>query len=334
MSVPVNTSRQALLERGWYVVQDVETAFLGLSGKAHDLLIIIKHFQGENPDAFPTQERLAEILKCSVRTVQRTIRELADKGALSFRRTGRAHQHRVNYCLGTVAELRVLLGGELQIPAELILADTTHAVASDTTDPDATPYIKNHLPRTTTTPLPSGGGDAAAPQRETRLEDTMDEFDPTAALGLWESQESPETAADGLDGLFPAEEVTQPSTNPRKRARTQAQADAAGSLAVEFEQLVRQQPWAGPSPVNKAALARNLSQWKRDGLSADQIRAMMQRYVAPDYRRAKGKTPWIDFLGQRHKLLAASAKALEAQAVEDHRNDDASYWLGSMAGGR
>jgi hypothetical protein len=181
---------------------------------------------------------------------------------------------------------------------------------------------------------------------ETGLEDDMgfkgtnprhearDEFDPAASLGLWDSQKSPDAASDDLDGLLPAQEVAQTLASPRRRARTQAQADAAGSLAFEFDKLVRQQPWAGPSPVNRAALARNLSQWKRDGVSADQIRAMMQRYVAPDHHRVKGKTPWLDFIGQRHRLLAASAKAVEAQAVEEHRHGDASYWLGSMAGDR
>jgi hypothetical protein len=347
MGVPINTTRQALLERGWYVVADVQTAFLGLSGKAHDLLIIIKHFQGTNADARPDQARLASITGQSVKTVARTLAELARKGAITVSRTGRANRYTATYVLGTASEIRVLMGGELEIPAELVPSDRTTVVRSDRSDSGSSPSYKEPLQNQIKILPPTGGGDAEAPQSKTEQEDVMgfkgprpqhavqDEFDPATSLGLWETQESAETATDGLETLFPDEEVTQPAVSPRKRARTQAQADSAGSLAIEFDQLVRQQPWAGPSPVNRAALARNLSQWKRDGLSADQIRSMMQRYVAPDYRRAKGKTPWIDFLGQRHKLIAAGAKSQEARALEEHRNDaDASYWLGSMAGGR
>ncbi|MFI0265660.1 helix-turn-helix domain-containing protein [Streptomyces luteogriseus] len=340
MGVPVKTSRKALLARGWYVVADVQTAFLGLSGKAHDLLIIIKHFQGDNTAATPTQKHLAAITGWSLKTVERTVNELTTKGALTSRRTGRANRLAAVQILGTPDEIRILMGADVEIPSELVASDPTTDDGSDTSSRDGSSSYKEPLQNEDQEPLPTGGGDAAAPQAELSPEDEMsingrqphDNLDPATSLGLWESQESPETASDSFEGLFPAEEVAQPAER-RQRGRSQAQMDSAGALAIEFEQLVRQQPWAGPAPVNRGALARNLSQWRRDGLTADTIRAMMQRYAAADFSRKPGKAPWTDFIAQRHRLLTASAKAQEARAMEEHRSDDA-YWLGSMAGGQ
>lgn len=340
MGVPVKTSRKALLARGWYVVADVQTAFLGLSGKAHDLLIIIKHFQGDNTAATPTQERLAAITGWSQKTVERTIKELSTKGALTSQRTGRANRLAAIQILGTPDEIRILMGADVEIPTELVASDPTADDGSETSTDDGSSSYKEPLQNEDQEPLPTGGGDAATPQADNSSEDNMginhrqphDDLDPATNLGLWESQESPETAAGSLEGLFPAEEVAQPAQR-RQRPRSQAQMDSAGALAIEFEQLVRQQPWAGPAPVNRGALARNLSQWRRDGLTADTIRAMMQRYAAPDFSRRPNKAPWTDFIAQRHRLLTASAKAQEARAMEEHRSDD-TYWLGSMAGGQ
>ncbi|MFE9834050.1 hypothetical protein ACFYP4_02705 [Streptomyces sp. NPDC005551] len=347
MAAAITTSRQALLQRGWYVVTDVQTAYLGLSGKAHDLLIILKHKQGDNANAVPTHGELASILGWSVRTVARVLDELTAKKALAAKRTGRANSYRVNYVHGSVDELRVLLGGELEIPQELVTSDRTTVGRSDVTDSGVSLPYKEPLqnqPKNNT--LPSGGDAAAASQPETPLEDEMalngsrphgfiaDEMDPAANLGLWDSQEATEGAQEGLDGLFPAQDVSGATEARQKPARTQKQLDAPMALASEFDAMVRQQPWAGPSPVNRAALAKNLSTWKRDGLTADQIRAMMTKFTSPDYPRKSQKAPWIDFLAQRHKLLAFAERAQTASALEEHRHDGADYWLGSMASGR
>lgn len=329
-------SRKALLERGWYVIQDVETAFLGLSGRAHDVLIVIKHLQGGNSAAAPSQQLIAKTMRRSLKTIQRALDELCSKGAITSRRTGRANRYSVVYCLGTVAEIRVLMGGEVQIPDELLLSDTTHADVSDATDPDVAPSFKELTPKNNNNPLPSGGGDAAAPHSDSRLEDTMrnprpavDDLDPADALGLWTAQETPDAAADGLEGLFPAEEVTPAPTARQKPARSQAQRDTAGSLAFEFEQMVRTQPWAGPAPVNKAALAKNLAAWKRDGLSADLIRQMMRTFVTETAMHKPHKAPWIQFISRRHDLLTLAERRTKAEALETTR-DDPDYFLGDV----
>lgn len=340
MTAVDKTSRQALLERGWYVVADVETAFLGLSGKAHDLLIILKHFQGKSPEEHPSQERLATILRCSVRTIQRTLKELESKGALSFRRTGRANRHRVTFVLGTVTELRILLGGEIKIPGDLATADTTPDVTSDTTDSDATPYIREIPREVTTSPSLREGGDAAAPQPETGLEDDMtwnrhekpDELDPGTALDLWPSQETPEDTSGGLEGLFPAEEVAPAPGARQQPARSQRQLDAPYALASELAALLQGKPWAGPNPVNRSALSRNFSQWKRDGLTADQIRQMMRAYLADESLHTPGYAPWKSFVNLRHRLLAVAERRQRAEAMETTRHDPAAaaeYFLGA-----
>ncbi|MFD4858446.1 helix-turn-helix domain-containing protein [Streptomyces atratus] len=336
MSSATKTSRQTLLNRGWYVVTDVGTAFLGLSGRAHDLLIIIKHMQGSDPDAFPTQEHLASTLKKSVRTVQRTLTELANKGAIAQRRTGRANRYAVNYCHTTITETKILLGGELEIPQELVISDTTPAVVSDTTDSCAPlPYKEPTTKSNYKDPLPTGEGAAEAPLLDTPLEDEMtwnhsapepDELDPASALGLWEPQETADGTTDSLDGLFPAQEVTSAPTGPQRPARSQRQLDAPYALAEEFAQMLRQQSWAGPSPVNRAAMARNLSQWKRDGLSADQIRAMMRTFITEETLHQPGKAPWISFLNARHKLLVIVVRRTQALALENTRNNPEEYF--------
>ncbi|MFJ1700382.1 helix-turn-helix domain-containing protein [Streptomyces sp. NPDC088252] len=336
MTSATRTSRQALLNRGWYVVTDVETAFLGLSGLAHDLLIVIKHIQGSNQDAFPTQERLASILKKSVRTIQRTLTELASKGALTQRRTGRANRYTVNYCHAGVPEIKILLGGELEIPQELVITDTTPAVISETTDPCVPlPYKESPTKSNYKDPLPTGEGAADASHENVPQEDEMswnhsaqepDELDPAITLGLWSSQETTDGGCNDLDGLFPAQEVTPALKGPQKSTRSQRQLDAPYALAGEFAQILRQQPWAGPSPVNKAALARNFSQWKRDGLSADQIRSMMRAYITDQTLHQSGKAPWISFLNARHKLLVIADRRRRADALENTRDNPEEYF--------
>ncbi|MFE6739788.1 helix-turn-helix domain-containing protein [Streptomyces tubercidicus] len=335
------TSRKAVLERGWYVVTGVETASLGLSGTAHDLLIIIKHLQGGNEDAFPRQSLLAQHLGCSVRTVQRTLDELVKKRALSCRRTGRASRYTVNYGHASIMELRILFGTEILIPPELVVSDTTHGVASDATDPDVPlPYKEPPTKNQTKNPSLREGGDVGAPQPDVQ-EDEMtwnrrpepDDLDPVASMGLWSSQESPETGSESLGGLFAAEEVQ--TTSPRRQGRSQAQRDAPMALVAEFETALRATSWAGPAPVNRRALARHLSAWKADGLSADQIRGMMEQYVGDRRMRGnKASPPWQDFVWRRKQLLAALEHTAAVRAVENHRDDDPSYWLGTMAAGQ
>lgn len=337
-------NRQSLLRRGWYVASEVELAFMGLSGRAHDLLIILKHLQGSNPDAFPTRERLAEILGVSVRTVQNSLNELRRKGGITSRRTGRCSRHTAAYGQLSVAELQTLFSGEVQVPDELLAeCDVQDPCTSEVQDPctpiEEEPLTKNQIK--TTTSLREVGG-AATPEAETPQEDEMgrkgaragwlvaDELDPVASLGLWDAQEIPDSPADGLeDNWLPLR--PKPTTGGRQTAtRTQAQLDTPMALAIEFERAVRAADWdAGPSPVNRAALARNLSAWKRDGVSADQVRRMITRYVTDSGVRSTGRTPWIDFVGKRHKLLAVEKRASENTTVEEHRHADADYWIGS-----
>lgn len=340
MTNVASSSRHALLARGWYVVSEVELAFMGLSGRAHDLLIILKHMQGGDQDACPTRERLAEILAVSVRTVQNLLNELKRKGAITARRTGRNSRYDVKYIHTSTAELRLLLGAEVQIPGDLQAADVQDPCTSEVQDPGGPLLYKEPPLKNQNYPSLREGGaateEAGMGMRAARSRSTVvDEFDPMTASGLWESQELPEDAPDSSADPRGPQAAASLRTAPRRAARTQAQLDTPMALAIELDRQIRAAGWnAGPAPVNRSGLARNLSTWKRDGVSADQIRDMINRYVSDTSMHGTGKPPWIDFINKRHKLLAVAARAVEAQATENARDADDSYWLGSMAGER
>ncbi|MFH9606845.1 helix-turn-helix domain-containing protein [Streptomyces sp. NPDC017448] len=335
MSFPAKATRKDLLERGWYVVTDVGTAFLGLSGRAHDLLIVIKHLQGDKADAFPTQRQLAESMKKSVRTIQRTLDELVSKGALAPRRTGRANRYSVNFCHATIDEIRILLSGNVIIPAELVTSDTTGSVASDTPETVASSsYKEPPFQSQNNNPLPSGEAAAQKAQqggsmswkRNSAQDD--EEFNPGTALGLWSSQEIPDDTDDPA-ALFPAPRST---TQARRSGPTQAQLDTPYALATELDHLLHQQPAkAGPAPVNRAGLARNIAQWKRDGITAEQIRSMMATFIATPALHRPDRAPWINFVAARYQLLTIARKAVEADALETSRDNAETYFLGSLA---
>lgn len=326
-------SRQELLRRGWYVASELEIAFAGLSGRAHDLLIILKHIQGSDASAFPRRERLAAIMDVSVRTVSDLLSELRRKGAITTRRTGRSSHYAATYARATVSELRTLmLTSAVEIPDDLRPADVQDLCLSDVQDPRSSLLYKEPP---TKNPLPdrlSGGSDGENPVRQPAAQ--RDEFDPVEALGMQNAQEALSGLSDSPEGLFPAQEVTPARTARQTATRSQAQLDTPMALAVHLDQQLRHAGYAGPAPVNRAALARNISAWKKDGLTADQIRDMIRQYVADPGGRNVTRAPWIDFINRRHQLLAATSRAAEAVAVETHRDADEDYWLGTMAGGR
>lgn len=341
MTVPAISSRKTLLSRGWWVATEIELAFMGLSGRAHDLLIILKHLQGDNPDADPSRERLAEMLGTSVRTVQNALNELRRKGAINSLRTGRSSRHTATYVHATQDELRMLLGAEVQIPADLLETPrSAGSCTSEVQDPGSSPLYKELPKNNNYNPSLREGSGAAQEATMSRRGTTpqhviVDEFDPVAALGSQSSQELADGLPDAPDGLFPAPEAQSPSSGRQRPARTQVQLDAPMVLAMQLEKAIQQANWdGGPAPVNRAALARNLSAWKHGGTTADQIRAMITQYVGDTHLRSPHKTPWIDFVNKRHMLLNAVARITVNLSVEEHRDADESYWLGSMAGGQ
>lgn len=342
MAATPQDQRQILIERGWYVVSEIELAFMRLSGRAHDLLIILKHMQGSNAEAFPGREKLANLMDLSVRSVQNILNELVRKGAVRVRRTGRASRYSATYATATPSELRALMGGGVEIPDELCTSDVQNPCASEvkdscTSDLYKEPPTKNHLNNSS---LREEGDAAASPTTRPR-EDQMkthgasfDELDPVAALGRWDSQEAPDSLPDGPEGLFPAREITQPSRSRQTGTRSQARTDSPDGLARWFDAQLRQTDWAGPVPVNLAALRQNLSRWKTGGLTADQIRDMMRRYLEDQSVRKPGVTPWKDFVYKRSKLLNFAQRSAANAAVEENRDASAEHWLGSMAGGQ
>lgn len=100
--------------------------------------------------------------------------------------------------------------------------------------------------------------------------------------------------------------------------------DSAMGLAIYFDDKVTA-VWLKGS---KGLLARNLSGWLRDGLTADRIRRMIDWYAADaDDAEVKPKQPWSDFVGRRAFIFAATETEAKRAEGEAHVGDP-EYWIG------
>lgn len=140
-------------------------------------------------------------------------------------------------------------------------------------------------------------------------------------------QEAEQRAAAELE-LDPASVLgmdTRTEPAPRTRnGRRRPGPDTSMGLALEFQSALRKIPdsaW-GPSPVNLKALAKNFSDWQRDGVTIPQIRAAINDFVADPGLRNPRKVAWIDFLAHRNLLLDRARVEVEAEAAEN----DPNYW--------
>lgn len=79
-------------------------------------------------------------------------------------------------------------------------------------------------------------------------------------------------------------------------------------MAQYFQERLFAAPWStGFAAVNIRALAGQLSQWKRNGATKEQVEDMINLYMTdPDCR---GKVPgWQDFLARREQIAVSMTK--------------------------
>jgi hypothetical protein len=102
--------------------------------------------------------------------------------------------------------------------------------------------------------------------------------------------------------------------------------DTGMGLALHFSrELTKTGSWKFPDLANRQALARSFNAWKKSGVTADEIRTMINIYCSrPDFRDPK-KTPWVDFLAQR-ALLGAERNAESLRALHRPENFNPEDW--------
>lgn len=335
MPAPIDSTKDDLLNRGYYIPVAQEVVFLlDLSPIALKTLIVIQYLQDRKDFTDRPQEHIARLVKVSVATIERAVRELKSKGLLAVSRASRNAPARYNAAFTTGLSRADVQQQMRELREEGNAVRTLKSEGSNdsrTLKSEGSSYIEETSSTKNLSPDAAASGDEpeAVVIQMPRKHPQPDEFDPTACLDLWEPQEAQEGPSGDLDVLFTAEEVDQPLRS-RQKAPSQAQLDSPDGLARWFDSELRKTDWAGPNPVNLAALRKNLSTWKRDGVSPDTIRDMMRRYIADRGMRRPGSAPWSDFVHKRHKLLAALERSNAARAMEEHRYDGAEYWLGGM----
>ncbi|MFI6495911.1 helix-turn-helix domain-containing protein [Nonomuraea typhae] len=114
-------------------------------------------------------------------------------------------------------------------------------------------------------------------------------------------------AAQAEDELDPAkvfaDEPETPAQPESRRDRRAPGPDTGMGLARYFADAVsRSGSWRAPDLVNQTKLASSLNRWRRQGITADQIRAMVDLYAEVDGLRNPRAVPWVDFLNKRALL--------------------------------
>lgn len=119
--------------------------------------------------------------------------------------------------------------------------------------------------------------------RPTRRGASDDDLDPAKVFGL---DNAPEHLSNNGG--------QKPKVNP----------DSAKGLALYFGNAVADLPheW-GVAPVNIAALAKNFSNWIREGVTTIVVRACIDVYVADATRKRTDIPAWKEFLTRRDQLL-------------------------------
>lgn len=285
-----NPKRQELLTRGFYVVMGVEIAFLGLSANAYTVLILLTHYQGDDPYSYALQEEMAKRTGLSVRTVQNALKELRDKGALVRIRTSQGNRYSLNYALMSRDEVEAcwdITAAEdttnTQESCESPETDTQDSFVSDTQESCGSFLYKKEPPKKNhsfTDADASEETEAEVIQMPFNCQLPEDDLDPATGLGLWRSQESPDGPSDGLESVLPGMESYAPPTGRQERVQSQARLDSPGGLVSEFRRLIKGTPLNdGPSPINQGAMLRMFKDWKAQGMTADQIRQIMRLFV-------------------------------------------------------
>jgi len=123
--------------------------------------------------------------------------------------------------------------------------------------------------------------------------DKPDEYDPSVYLFADEEPPAEPEARSGRRGPGP---------------------DTGMGLAIYFCDAVRRTgAWRGLDIANQTQLASAFNRWKRNGLSPDYIREMIDLYVDDEGLRNNRAVPWTDFLAKRAVLDAKLSRYHEYQ---------------------
>lgn len=113
----------------------------------------------------------------------------------------------------------------------------------------------------------------------------------------------------------------EPLTEPQRRVRDNRPGqDSAAGLALHFRDATMGIGW-GLEPANVKALSKHFAEWKRGGVAAEDIRAMIQHYADVPGVRTPGKPPWVDFLAKRAALANILKLGQGAAEMESIRFD-------------
>lgn len=124
-------------------------------------------------------------------------------------------------------------------------------------------------------------------------------------FGQDSGQEDPQEPRSRPNQADPDLEVTPTSPSPQKGSRdSRPKPDTAMGLALHFRDRALAFAWA-EGDVNVKALAANIAGWRRSGVAAADIRAMIDHYADVPGFRTPSKVPWVDFVAKRAALVAA-----------------------------
>lgn len=253
---------------------------------------VLTRYADQDDLVHTTQRELAEEMGCSAPTIERWVRELREHGwvSVSRERPGGPNVYRIN-----------------SRPEP-----DTEGARNAVTNPPA-----QH--RTLIPPIADDGrvpsNMMAPPYRYRKKEEnlasrgaTLDEDIERAAGSDFDPDFDPEFVA----GFQEGREGTAPATGTGARA-----------LAMELRSTWMQH---GPSPVagdiNVAAVAGQIAQWRKTGVTADEIRAMITLFVSAKGYHIERAAPWRAFLARRKALLDAVRSTATALAAEN----DPDYW--------
>ena len=96
----------------------------------------------------------------------------------------------------------------------------------------------------------------------------------------------------------------------------------AAALADYFALEATEPAWSEPAArFNAAALAKNFSAWRRDGVSDRHIRDMIDEYWHGSYRRNLPAPAWKDFIASQDKIHAQLERRFAADEMEANRHN-------------
>lgn len=280
------------------------------------LYAVLTRYANTDRQAWPSQRTLSEEMDCSIRQVERSVAVLRDSGWVTVERRWPGGPNRYTLRLE---------------PTFLDPESDPEEGEQEPEENDCGAWAEDDS--TLTPPDKDGGthptGMAALSYRYKEKEENL-----AARVPL----RSDEAIEDGFDpaktcGLFDTLAAPAPAKTPGARA-----------LAIELRSAwMRERPAALAGDINVAAVSGQMASWMRTGVSAAELRSMINLFVEVKGFQAEGIEPWRCFLARRHTLLQKVRTTAEAQRAENDPEywkpaaydwrEESARWLAEQAGG-